>query len=276
MKRLVFLLAAALMLVACGGSGNSQGYDAKNVITQEEFMTFITEKDYASAEGKSVDFGGLVYMNSTTDEEFVYYSIQVEEDYGKEVVIKVAKGSETLKDGDFVKVSGYFLPKAEVEKIDDGYISFREVLVVEVDSFEKTDYQNAFAPTLKEYQLNLTEEQNGLKVTLEKIEFAEKETRLYVSADNGTDSKISIYSFDFVIIADGKNYEEARSNYIANYPDITTSLYAGTKTEGIVAYDAIDFEKIDGFKVIVDSPYSDNWDFDFEDFLFDITSDLLK
>ena len=278
MKKVCLLVLASLVLVACGGSSSKgYAYNANEVITHEEFMTFVTEKDYEAAAGKSVDLSGIVFMAPKADEEFVYYTVLLDFEMMREAIVKVAKGSETLNDGDIIKVSGFFIDKDEADKIDDGLYTFRGSLVIEADTVEKTDYQTAFAPTLHSADLGLKQSQNNLEISIDKIEFAESETRLYVSIDNTSDDKVSISSYDFNVIANGKNHEETRGNYNANYPEIESGLYAKTKTEGIIVYDPIDFKTLDGLKIIVDSPYaSDNWDIDFEDYVFDIPAAKLK
>lgn len=185
------------------------------------------EKDYEAAAGKSVDLTGVVYMGSVgSDETHVYYSVYLDLDMSKEVVIKVPKGSPALSDDEFIKTSGFFIDKVDADKIDDGFITFKELLVLEVETVEVSDYQTIFAPAIESFDLNLTQKQNGFEVTIDKIEFAEQETRLYVTANNGTDSKVSIYSFDFVIVANNKNHEEARGNYLAQYPELDSSMHA--------------------------------------------------
>ena len=73
-------------------------------------------------------------------------------------------------------------------------------------------------PTIKSVELSrVTQDQLGYSITVEKVEFAEKETRVYVTIQNNGSSNFSAYSFNSKIIQNGKQYEEAR-NYSADYP----------------------------------------------------------
>ena len=56
-----------------------------------------------------------------------------------------------------------------------------------------------------------------------------------------------------------------------NYVDIDNKLAANTSTKGMIAYKPIAIESIEEFLIMVESPYSDNWDIDFEDFVLGVS-----
>lgn len=101
-----------------------------------------------------------------------------------------------------------------------------------------------------------------------KLEFSEYDTRLYIKIENNSDSNVSLYSFDITMVIDGKNYIEEYS-YYGDYPEIDSELTPNTHTEGIIAFKPLNFNDISKIRIIIDSPYSDNWDIEFQNYVFD-------
>lgn len=65
---------------------------------------------------------------------------------------------------------------------------------------EKATYIEAFAPTLKTINVNKEINQNGYVAKITKVEFAEKETRSYLSITNNTRENISLYKYNSKLV----------------------------------------------------------------------------
>jgi len=76
-------------------------------------------------------------------------------------------------------------------------------------------------------------------VTLQKVEFAEQETRVYLKVDNNGSDNFSVYSFNSKITQDGKQFGE-QDNWEAEYPQIQTDLLVGNSTEGIIVFPTLE------------------------------------
>lgn len=137
---------------------------------------------------------------------------------------------------------------------------------VYADEYEIIDYKDAVSPTLKEVTIEQTQEQSGYSICIQKVEFAENETRLYMKVDNQGSDTFYVYSFNGKIIQNGKQYEE-QSNWEADYPEVQSELLPGTSSEGIIVFPAIDEEN---FTFVIDA-HSDNWREEIELFSFDIS-----
>lgn len=107
--------------------------------------------------------------------------------------------------------------------------------------------------------------QHGVSVTLNKVEFADNKTRIYMSIENKSKDKFSFYSFNTKITQNSKQYEE-ESNYYAGYEEIKSDILPGVKEEGIIAFKNIDQAN---FKLLCEGN-SDNYSLDFADFVFDV------
>lgn len=102
---------------------------------------------------------------------------------------------------------------------------------------------------------------------MEKVELAEKETRVYLKVENAGSSNFNLYSFNAKIIQNGKQYEE-ETNFSADYPDVQTDLSVGVTTEGIFCFPAI--EQAD-FQIVLEGS-SDNWEEDLQPYTFPLSA----
>lgn len=170
-----------------------------------------------------------------------------------------------ISENDYVRIVGLAQGSQEFENALGGTISAVAIYASEV---EVLDYKDAVMPTLKEVNVNQTVDQYGYKVTIEKVEFSEKETRVYVSVKNEGSSTFSIFSFNALAIQNGRQYEQ-EDNWNADYPVIQSDLRPGTMTEGVLVFNGLEQQD---FRVIMEA-YSDNYDEDISDYEFDISVD---
>lgn len=113
---------------------------------------------------------------------------------------------------------------------------------------------------------NATIDQLGYAVTIQSVELAEQETRVYISIQNNGANDFSLYGFDTVLIQNGTQYEY-QSNYDADYPEHQTNIRPGITTEGVLVFPAISEEP---FQIIMEARSSD-WHEDFGEYVFDCT-----
>ena len=177
--------------------------------------------------------------------------------------VKYEGPSVDLNDGTFVKLKGTVYGSVEGQNAFGATITGPQIVA---DSLEVVSYQDAIAPAIHTIvPEDPTQTQLGYSVTIEKVELAEKETRVYVKIDNGGSDKFNLYSFNSLIIQNGKQYEEA-TNYAADYPQIQTGLNVGVSTEGILCYPAIENESFKG----VFEGSSENYREDIKPFTYEI------
>lgn len=142
--------------------------------------------------------------------------------------------------GDYISCSGYI---DSVTKYKNAYDTELYAPLVYSTDLQKATYIDVMAPTTETITPDdLRKESSGYSVMVQKVEFSEKETRVYVSvANNG---KATLYVGDSVIIQDGKQYK-ATTNYEANYDEIPYEIVKDASTTGIIVFPAIsskDFE----------------------------------
>jgi len=169
--------------------------------------------------------GIQIWLDPETCEQnlMIYYSTDVE-----------------AKQGDYISCSGYI---DSVTKYKNAYDAELQVPLVFSCDLKIATYIDVMAPTLETIiPENLKKESHGYTVSVDKVEFSEKETRVYVSVSNN--GKATLYVGDSVIIQNGKQYSST-TNYDADYEEIPYEILKGASSTGIIVFPTInpaDFE----------------------------------
>ncbi|MGF7534692.1 DUF4352 domain-containing protein [Bacillus mexicanus] len=169
-----------------------------------------------------------------------------------------------IKDDDIIHVVGTVKDKFDGENALGGSVSAPRIVA---DSIEKSDYATAFAPAQKTINVNKTQNQHGFALTLQKVELAEKETRLYVNIENKSKDEINFYKFNAKITADNKQIEPKSD--LSEYPKIQSEILPGVKTEGVIAFPKIESKTAN---IILDGS-SENYDITINPFTFEVNLD---
>lgn len=270
-KKILALLIAAMMvaLSACGGTSPENKNDGK-----EEKIEYVDESQIDEIfsnpekfEGKYIKLSGKIFNGPDTEDGYSAYQVWHDIENAEDDFIFGIKDNSFSTD-DYVVVDGKITGVFEGENMMGGKIICP---MIDAVSVEKQSYIEAVVPTLKEIvPENGICEQSGISVKIDKIEFAEKETRIYITATNNSGDKFSIYSFDMKILQNGQQIETdmaSMSSYEGDYPELASNLLSGASSSGIVVFPAIDSSA--GFQLYVEG-YSDNYDLNINPFTIDI------
>ena len=130
---------------------------------------------------------------------------------------------------------------------------------------------DAVVPTVSEIiPEDASLDQNGVIISVDKIEFAEKETRVYITEQNNSGETFNLYSFNAVILQDGQQIEpdsSSMSRYNGDYPEVSSDLRSGATSSGVIIFPAMDSSI--GFTFEIEG-HSDDFHMDFEPYRFDI------
>ena len=121
------------------------------------------------------------------------------------VIVYIHDKDFKIAEGDYVKITGIV---GDVFKGTNAFGAELVVPTVTAREYEIMNYTDAVMPTLKEITVEQTQEQYGYAVTVQKVEFAEKETRVYLKVVNGGSDSFNLYSFNTKLTQDGKQFEE--------------------------------------------------------------------
>ncbi|UOY92496.1 DUF4352 domain-containing protein [Ectobacillus sp. JY-23] len=264
------LAGAALVMGGCGVDSAATKTETKvekkaeqkeaKAVTMQEMQQIVTDPN--GHKGENIKFYGRVFVEPERDKDGVYlqmYTLNKGSDGN--TIVGIKDPNLQIKQDDVVLVEGTVEKAFEGENAMGGKIT---APVIKAKTVTKSEYKDAFVPTKKIIDVNQKVAQSGYDITVNKIEIADDETRVYVTVENNSKSEISFYSFNAKITQNGQQFEH-ESNYDAKYPEVSEDILPGVKSEGILT-----FKKVAdaGALQIVLEGSSDNYDIDLKPFVF--------
>jgi len=144
--------------------------------------------------------------------------------------------SISLKNGDYVRVTGKLLKAYDGTNAFGGKVSAPVVLATDVAVVTR---EAVVAPAIQTYKPNKAIDQHGLVLTLTQVQLAKQETRIYITAKNGSTQNATVYASSIKIVQGSRQLEE-KSVYDSGYPTIPSTLLAGVEASAVVIFDALD------------------------------------
>ena len=257
----VFILSFSL--VACGSGNKNATSDTKKTIEyidDSKLNSLYTEPKKFKNKGVKL-MGRIFSVEEDGDDNYLQVFVEVSGDE-KNTIVKDLVSKEKFKENEIVYIEGIVTDEFKGENAFGA-----EVLApaIEATKVEKKSFMEAYRPTIKELSVSESKEQNNIKITIEKIELAEKETRVYLKVKNDSDNKFNLYTHTAKIIQDGKQFEE---EYIFedDYKEIQTDISPGVETDGIILFPKIEEG---AFQFNIEGS-SDDYNIDFNPFSFEV------
>ncbi|MBG9770980.1 hypothetical protein ABD75_17795 [Bacillus vallismortis] len=271
-KIITFILAIVVIIILAN-IGNSEDSQASTTTGSDSKKSTKTvqkadiEKLYTNADqfkNYKVDLYVKVFDVEQDDDGTYLQGYNNPEKLSKNTLIMSDDSDLDIKDDDIIHVVGTVKDKYDGENALGGSVSAPRIIA---DSIEKSDYATAFAPAQKTINVDKTQNQHGFALTLQKVELAEKETRLYVKIENKSQDEINFYDFNAKIIADNKQLE--RKDDLSSYPKIQSEILPGVNTEGVIVFPKIESKTA---KIILEGS-SENYDITINPFTFEVNLD---
>ncbi len=271
-KIITFILAIVVIIILAN-IGNSEDSQASTTTGSDSKKSTKTvqkadiEKLYTNADqfkNYKVDLYVKVFDVEQDDDGTYLQGYNNPEKLSKNTLIMSDDSDLDIKDDDIIHVVGTVKDKYDGENALGGSVSAPRIIA---DSIEKSDYATAFAPAQKTINVVKTQNQHGFALTLQKVELAEKETRLYVKIENKSQDEINFYDFNAKIIADNKQLE--RKDDLSSYPKIQSEILPGVNTEGVIVFPKIESKTA---KIILEGS-SENYDITINPFTFEVNLD---
>lgn len=230
----------------------------------------LTDVVYTNADeylGYYVNVKGKVFQNLGDNGEVKGVQVWIDPDNCEQNLMIHYTSDGSYKDGDYIICTGYI---KEIHTYTNTYGTELSVPLIYSTDLRSASYIEVMAPTVSMITPeNLTYEKYGYSITVDKIEFAENETRLYMTATNNGSATMYVDADSSVIIQDGNQYN-SETNYEADYEEVPYNLSKGTTVSGIVAFPAI---ADGGFEYVIEM-HSDNFDERFETITFKISKEV--
>lgn len=273
MKKKVLIIAALSAMVigvltGCGGKEKEP--EEKVYIEESEINSLFTNPD--QYKGKYVKMSGQILQAPEKDGEVT--AIQVWHDvnnYDQNFIV-YTNDADGIENQDYVMIDGRISGKYTGENVFGGSVDCPLIIDAKVT---KGSYLEVVAPTLAEITPAVSQDQNGIVVTIDKVEYAEEETRVYVTITNGTDYNYSCGVYSAKLLVDGKQLDQNNtSQTLYNSPELSELSYevmAGTSSSGTLIFPAI--EQNVPFQFVLPDSYSDNYDLMFSNYTIDVPAE---
>lgn len=206
-----------------------------------------------------------VFITPEKDDEGTYLQVYADpENHEQNLIVSIMDPNLDVSMDDYIEIKGKVQGEFKGENMMGGEIVIPSI---EAESIEVVDYMTAVAPTINSIEVQQEQNQHGLQITLEKIEFAESHTRVYVEIQNDTDDEATIHTYSSKLIVGNEQYE-SESIYEADYPELQSDILPGVESSGIITFPAIDPDTTSLQYHISGS--SRNWELDIEPFIFEV------
>ena len=200
----------------------------------------LTDNVYFNAEeylGYYVNVKGMVFQNLGNNGESKGVHIWIDPDNCEKNMMIHSTTDESFKGGDYIVCSGYI---KEINSYTNAYGTELSVPLIYSTDLRKATYIEVMSPTVATIAPdNLIYEKHGYSIAVDKVEFAENETRIYLTVANNSGTALYVDTGSSIIIQNGRQYN-SQTNYTANYAEIPYNLSEGVTASGVVAFPAID------------------------------------
>lgn len=259
-----------LSLAGCGGSSNSSEEskepEEKEYISEAEITDLFTTPD--NYKGKYVKLSGQVFADPEKDGDEIALQVWNDPQNAEKNFIVYYTGDISVKTNDYIEIDGKITGEFKGENAFGGEVT---APMIEADTLEVKSYMDVVVPTISEIiPENAVSEQNGVTLKVDKVEFAEKETRVYITESNNSSDNCSISVYDIKILQNGQQINQDSSSmsaYDGDYAELPYDLLVGASASGVLVFPAMDSSA--SFQVHIEA-YSDNWEVEFSPFVIDV------
>lgn len=199
--------------------------DGNPVFVELTNEVYTNAKDYL---GYHINIKGKVFQVMGDNGASKGIQIWLDPDTCEQNLMIYYTSDAEVKQDDYIMCSGYI---DSVTKYKNAYDAELHVPLVYSTDLKKVTYIDVMAPATETITPEaLKYEKFGYSISIDKIEFSEKETRVYATATNNGKALLNVG--DAVIVQDGKQYN-SESNYEANYDEIPYEIVKGASSSGI-------------------------------------------
>ncbi len=225
-------------------------YSKDTLLSEEETSKmFSNTADYI---GQSVNLYGQIFNEASSDDSGTFFQMFCDPENGDKNVMIYVEGGYKVKTDNIVLVKGVV---TDTYTGDNAFGAEITGPIVSAKSVEDASYADAFAPALKTVDSGAKLEVAKIQIVVDKVEFAESETRLFVTVNNESSGNTDISTYSASITQGGKQYDY-QENYDAKYELLPDSIKPGVSASGVLVFPSI--EQSD-FKFIFDVNTGDDW-----------------
>jgi hypothetical protein len=268
--KVTMLIVAVLALSAgvttgCGGTESSSNGSQASVrtFTRDDWGELAAAPD--GFKGARVDIVGSVLGEPTKDGNVTYWQMWPHPtNVDWMAVVGFEDSSFTIADGDYVHVVG------TVQGETKGRIPLLATLdavAVRAETVEVVEESAAAPPALRTVVVAKSVEQHRLIVTVDKVEFAANETRVYVTVSNQSTASASFNGYKTRAVQGQTEYKPPD---LSPYPWVEQELPPGAVSSGVVLLPGTN--RAQAVKLSFE-PRTDDYQVEFSPYIFEIAAE---
>lgn len=250
------IMACSMLMTGCGTSDEDIGSADREFVSDSEIEDVLASpEDYA---GKYIKISGVVSFKTSEDGIKYLDCYNDAENYKDEFVVEMTN-KVAVDEGDFVNVDAEIIGEIG----DEPYTGADDSDLYVRGTVEKTSYENSVGKADSVREVNKEETAYNVTLTVEKAEFTEDETRIYIKAKNDNNGDVSMYSDEAQATQDGRQIETSYSMVDEERPTIDT-LSGGAEKDAVVTFKKMDPDKEITLELEADDAENYDWEHTFK------------
>lgn len=206
----------------------------KVTFTNDNWALAVTDANHYK--GSPVTLFGKIFLDPQRTSDSVAFQMYADAvNNGQNTVVAGLPATSDFKRGDFVKVVGTVYDLLEGTNALNATLRIPRI---RADSVVRVSRAEVLAPTVKSVDVGQAQKQFGITITLQKVEFAKTETRVFVKIENAGPAKANAYKSSAKVVQGAKQLE-TKSVYDSGYPDLPSGMLAGVSAETVLLFDAL-------------------------------------
>ncbi len=235
------LIAALAVLSACA-NGAVTASDSNNKVAGP-FNNFNLEPLATNSDqyiGSEISLTGRVIDRpSSVDGGAWRLQVQADPDESEtRFFVVVTADRLDISADDFVRFDGTIEVDPEKNRLED---AGEDLPFISADDFQQIPSHDVLAPTSQLLEPKVSESQFNVTVTVEKIEFAEKETRVYMRIDNGTEQTVRLND-GRMKLSQGPGESDLQPDPAPDYDRLPSDLPTGMSATGVLTFPPASYE----------------------------------
>jgi len=236
----------------------TSGSETSKKESEEELITnanaFLVQSNPEKFKGRWAQFYGEIIWDPEIYDNDIAFALNLdqgdEESFNENFIWLGITNGDPLKyqHGTCLYAEGKFLnPWERTNMFEQKFI----VAFMDVEKVTELSCLEAKYPTIKTVFVNESQESGNVRVTVEKIEFTDYHTRIYVEFENLSKSKdLEYYYRESKIIQDKTQLTATHSPFDLDIDDIETEIAPGTLEKGIIFFEQAELKSL---SVVIES-----------------------
>ncbi|KNF07379.1 hypothetical protein CLPU_17c00040 [Gottschalkia purinilytica] len=233
-KILSFLLVIILSIsiIGCSSSNEESSNSNSEIISSKKIEEICSNPDKFRTQ--DIELYGRVSTTPKHEGDDTIFGFNALNNNDLTNFIVATKNGTTLNKDDIIYIKGKISGSSNGEILYGRDISLTGIYATD---FNKTnDYIKDFAPSIETKNVDKEENKDGYNFGVNKVEFAENETRVYIKVGNKSNKNFRFDPYKVHLIQNNKLIEQSY-NFTSNFKELNSEIMPGEVKEVILLYE---------------------------------------